>query len=105
MNSVFSKMIQNNERTLLGKFGNRGGPAPPRDFGKNPPEVFFSIPWRDQPGLRDRIDKILSFVIQRGDAIFASSLTSGIVTVFLWSRNLLVPYGLRSIVGNETSHG
>ncbi|MFB3123847.1 MAG: hypothetical protein ACE10H_16850 [Candidatus Binatia bacterium] len=84
MNSVFFKTIQNKERTLLRKFGNRGGPAPLRDFEKNPPEVTFSIPWRDQLGLRDRIDKILSFVIQRGDAIFASSLTSGIVTVFLW---------------------
>jgi len=83
MNSVFFKMIQNKERTLLRKFGNRGVPAPTRDFWKNPPEVFFSIPWRDQPELRDRIDKrALSFVIQRGDAIFASSLTSGIVTVF-----------------------
>ncbi len=85
MNSVFFKTIENKERTLLRKFGNRGRPAPPRDFVKDPPVVFFSIPWRDQPGLRDRIDKkILSFVIQRGDAIFASSLTSGIVTVFLW---------------------
>ncbi len=84
MNSVFFKTIQNKERTLLRKFGNRGGPAPPKDFVKDPPVVFFSIPRRDQPGLRDRIDKILSFVIQRGDAIFASSLISGIVTVILW---------------------
>jgi hypothetical protein len=83
MNPVFFKTIQNKEKTLFRKFGNRRGPAPPRNFGKNPPAVIFSIPWRDQPGPGDRIDKILSFDTQRGDAIFAGSLTSGIVAVSL----------------------